>query len=785
MWKNISKYSFLIIIFQLFLSNLTVFASNEDVFSVVKFKLNDEFNYKNLLYYGFDLETVKFEKGFCSILTDKYERNLLNQLHVKFDVIEPDVYKNYKKRMSDWNSEKHNFDETLDNNFKFGSMGGYFTLEETYRQFDSMKILYPDYLVDSDTIGYTFENRPIISYTFGDTLKRDKEVLLTALHHAREPGGASVIIYFLFDLLNKAAEGNREALYLLQHRTLYVIPVVNPDGLFYNETIKPNGGGMWRKNRFMINDSVFGVDLNRNYGPYEYWNAPVDGSSDIPEHSTYRGVAPFSEAETQALRDFVTPKNIKLAFNYHTYGNLVLYPYSALVKDTPDSLFFRNLAEEFSCGNRYVYGRDQQTVRYTGRGVSDDWFYWTDEKKKTKTFAFTPEVGRVFDGFWTTPDRLLEQCKENLYMNYQLLWSADINWRPRNIRLFDIHNKTIKINTVNTGVNNTAIKPIVYLSSLNPDISIEKLPVKDTLFENQYEAYYKFNISKNARNGESVEIQIETIQDGVSRLDTMSLFFWQEEKIKLFTDEELFGQWDKGKWDGEFNIIKNHFVLSDSPNAYYQDRDTNYLQMTEPIELNFNAAYLSFEAFWEIETNYDYGIVEISTDLGKTWKKLDTRKMAYGSGARGSVINIDESGFTGTSFKWFKNKINLNNYLGKNILFRFGMLSDMATNAPGLLLDNIYIIHFRDIPASVVCNDIDDIVLFPNPVKKNEDVNINILHSWNILKIVVFDLTGNSYTLDNMTDNNNYTFKFEHKGVYFVQLFFKNGRSIVKKLLVI
>ena len=45
-----------------------------------------------------------------------------------------------------------------------------------------------------------------------------------------------------------------------------------------------------------------GVDLNRNYG-YK-WGLDNEGSSDDPCDEGYRGKAPFSEPETQAIRDW-------------------------------------------------------------------------------------------------------------------------------------------------------------------------------------------------------------------------------------------------------------------------------------------------------------------------------------------------------------------------------------------------------------------------------------------------------------------------------------------------
>ena len=135
-----------------------------------------------------------------------------------------------------------------------------------------------------------------------DVDEAEPEILYTALHHAREPQSMMQMIYFMYYLLENY-NTNPSVQYIVNNRELYFIPVVNPDGYEYNRTTNPSGGGMWRKNR-KNNGSSYGVDLNRNYGPYTYWNAPNGGSSTDPSSDTYRGTAPFSEPETSKLKEF-------------------------------------------------------------------------------------------------------------------------------------------------------------------------------------------------------------------------------------------------------------------------------------------------------------------------------------------------------------------------------------------------------------------------------------------------------------------------------------------------
>ena len=131
------------------------------------------------------------------------------------------------------------------------------------------------------------------------------EVLYTGLTHAREPLSMMNLFYFV-QLLCENYGTDPELTYLIDNREMWFIPVVNPDGYLYNESIQPNGGGMHRKNRRdtnCVDGTNRGVDLNRNYG-YS-WGANNTGSSPDPCSTTYRGTEEFSEPETAAVRDFV------------------------------------------------------------------------------------------------------------------------------------------------------------------------------------------------------------------------------------------------------------------------------------------------------------------------------------------------------------------------------------------------------------------------------------------------------------------------------------------------
>lgn len=215
--------------------------------------------------------------GGISFFVSDTEYLQMQQLNIQMEVLIDDWYKYYSELKKLTPSEKTGqLSQTAINygvkNFEFGSMGGYYTLSEIYNKIEELLNNYPHLVGDLQILGESHEGREIVSFkvSVNPNLDEDEpEVLFTALHHAREPESMMQMFYFIQYLIDNY-ETNDEVKYLLNNRALYFIPLVNPDGYKYNEDIQPDGGGMWRKNRSVNGNNTFGVDLNRNYGPYEY-----------------------------------------------------------------------------------------------------------------------------------------------------------------------------------------------------------------------------------------------------------------------------------------------------------------------------------------------------------------------------------------------------------------------------------------------------------------------------------------------------------------------------------
>jgi hypothetical protein len=249
----------------------------------------------------------------------------------------------------------------------------------------------PD-LVSTFTIGNSLEGRPIRGVRISSAPSGAPAILFNGCQHAREWISPMTVMYIANQLVDGASTDAELATFLSTFE-VYVIPVVNPDGYQYSwDAVR-----LWRKNRRDNGDGTFGVDLNRNW---EFaWGGA--GSSASTSSETYRGPAPFSEPETQALRDFYLSKpNILASIDFHSFSQLVLSPWGWTVEESPDGPLFdalgANIAETIFAngGQTYVAGPIGPTL-YLASGNVVDWAYgardalaYTIELRDTGKFGF-------------------------------------------------------------------------------------------------------------------------------------------------------------------------------------------------------------------------------------------------------------------------------------------------------------------------------------------------------------------------------------------------------------
>ncbi|MCP3033006.1 immune inhibitor A [Halobacillus sp. A1] len=103
-----------------------------------------------------------------------------------------------------------------------------------------------------------------------------------------------------------------------------------------------------------------------------------------------------------------------------------------------------------------------------------------------------------------------------------------------------------------------------------------------------------------------------------------------------------------------------------------------------------NEATLNFDHYADIEEQWDFGVVQVSTDNGDTWTSLDnenTRSDVVEDGYPKIKDNVP--GFTGTFDEYQNETFDLSEYAGEEVLVSFRYLTDWGTTNDGWFIDNI------------------------------------------------------------------------------------------------
>lgn len=281
---------------------------------------------------------------------------------------------------------------------------GYHTYETLTSKLKEYKENYPD-LLTLQSIGKTLEGRDIWAVRIGK--EQNKRILFIGCHHAREWISVEIplkLIDYLLTNYNRDEEVRR----WVDSIEIWIIPMLNPDGHTYSVRVDR----MWRKNRRDNGDGTFGVDNNRNYG-YK-WG--LKGSSGDTSSQTYRGPYPFSELENQAIRNFAYKHPFNLVVSYHSFSELILYPWGYTKNPPPDEEIFEKIAEDMAkttgppndndYPGPYDYYPMQGSYLYPTSGDSDDWFYGD-----MGTLSFTIELSS-FEEFFDPPPEKIEPTWE-------------------------------------------------------------------------------------------------------------------------------------------------------------------------------------------------------------------------------------------------------------------------------------------------------------------------------------------------------------------------------------
>ncbi|KAI6225929.1 ShKT domain-containing protein [Aphelenchoides besseyi] len=208
--------------------------------------------------------------------------------------------------------------------------------------------------------------------------------------------------------------------------TFVVIPNLNPDGYEFSRSSTNPNVRLWRKSRspsrcvldqWNRQRCCRGVDLNRNFD----FHFRESGSSDDPCSEIYQGSGPFSEPETQAVRDAVLSSRYRGRIDgfvtLHTYSQIWIHPYGHKKDSYPgDVQELYNVGKKATnalsklYGTKYVVGSGADTL-YPASGGSEDWAKQTVSIKYVYLLELRPDE-KNFDGFILDEDQLIPTAQE-------------------------------------------------------------------------------------------------------------------------------------------------------------------------------------------------------------------------------------------------------------------------------------------------------------------------------------------------------------------------------------
>jgi hypothetical protein len=510
------------------------------------------------------------------------------------------------------------------------NLGQYSTFAEMTTQLNTLVATYPA-IASLQSIGNSLEGRPIRMLKISDNVATDEsepEVLIMSNVHAREIMTVEIALKFATYLLSNYGT-NPTVTSRVNDREIFIIPMANPDGHVYveNNHIGIPWQNWWRKNRRPNFDSTIGVDLNRNFG--YLWGFDNIGSSPTPSSSVYRGTAAFSEAETQRVRDFCNSRQFTVGFSYHSYGELLLFPWGYAFAYTPDHEVFVTLGDSLASTNGYLVGNPAMGAIYRTNGDTDDWAYG-ETTSKPRFFLYTPEVNSYAQGGFGPAESLIQPTFDLLLpMNMTLLALADNPYRVAPPRVPSL-----------LSINDSGLNPPQYrLTWSGPESGDPNPPTGYNVI-----AYKNLGI---------------IAQDGANSASPL----W--------------------KYDGFTASTARAFEGSGSYYSGAVDASSSTLEAATFYRVTAQSDTFRARVWYDIEADYDYAYLEVSTNGGLVWSSVPgniTTNINPTGNNRGN-------GITGFSPTWIQATFPLLAYLGTDIHLRWNYVTDGAVLGEGIYID--------------------------------------------------------------------------------------------------
>jgi len=732
--------------------------------------------------------------------------------------------------------------------------GGCLTYQMVLDELDLMQSTYPTLIsVKTDaspTNQTTIEGRTVYYVRISDNPGTDEanepETLYQSLIHSREAATVMNQLYFMWYLLENYATDDAIK-NLVNNQALYFIPVYNPDGFVYNQTVAPNGGGGQRKNRNTsapgsCGTYLEGIDLNRN--SQYYWNN--GGSSGNSCNQTYRGTTYFSEPETQIMRDFFLLHDFELALNHHSYKNAMLHAYAGTTITNPRPDEYSKYNHDMTYYNRYAHG-PSTSISALNSGNMNDWMLGGPSGSGSNgtgsgknTMAWTPEnglssegTGGTYGGFWPQPSNFLPIAKRAMRMNFLAAYFSGKYAKVHDLDQSDITSLTgnLKFAMENLGQNGNDTTPAtneftLTVTAVSGNITINTASVTENFTAAQILDQRNIDISYTLDAGiqpnDKIEYKVVLTNDyatdnvlfeaNINKLYNPAIIFVDD------PDNDNLTNWTQsgGTWSTTVNGHLGTTGITSTASAPYSNNESKQLQMNGSVDLTgIPTTLIQFYGNWDLERSFDYVQIEGSTN-GSSWTPLCGKLTKPGapdanntysqkSGTSNDFQPDGENLYDGdTQDKWNMEEIIIdatNNaflYNQSTVYLRFDFRTDSSNrqdsyyNADfeGFTFDDFKIIDLTENTLSITSSVFDGLKVFPNPFNNILEINLpeNLLNT-SQMEISLYDIHGRLILSQNASDisqNGIQITDLENlaTGTYFLYLKEKNSLNLIVKQVV-
>jgi len=621
------------------------------------------------------------------------ELALLEVLDLEYNIEISDVQKFYKQRNDGKDiaaiidSYRNRDDFSVPENFSLGSMGGFCTLDEIYAHLDTMQAKFPGLITQKMPLtGQSVLGRQVYWLRISDNPEVDEdepEIFYNALIHAREPASMQQLLYFMYYVLENY-NTDPEIKNLVDNTEMYFVPCVNPDGYVYNEQSFPDGGGMWRKNRRTNSNGTFGVDLNRNFG-YQ-WGYDDYGSSPVEIMSTYRGEAPFSEPETQIIKNFTEEHDFKMVMNYHSHGNVLVHSWGYVSYILPEDYgLIREIASLLTLENQFNFGTTPR-ILYLTNGDANDWFYG-EQVSKPSIIAYTPEVGSEDDGFWPEIENIIPNCQQCLQMNIQAARLAGFyaEIKDQGSAFIEETEGYLPFSFSRTGLTDApftlTVSPLG--STFQSFDGVKQYNTTPQLLWVYDSVSYQLN--PDISPGDRIEYTVKIENDSFQTIDTITKIYGPDQLIVEYDFNNLDNWVGNGWYLSENAVYSPPFSLSNVSGFYYANNTESFVFLDDTILMKeTHDLCLNFKTRWDLDGGKDYVKVLLSTDYGQTWNPIKGRFT--------SVINEGggyTSAYQGEEDEWLDEWFVIQDVLNIPVMIGFSFKSDEAIGRSGFYCDDL------------------------------------------------------------------------------------------------